>query len=209
MTRKKISKEQIEIFKEFTKNFITSSTFKMAQQAILDYHAKIEEMNKFLKPTIEQIEFMRNNYLEDKKNTKDFLLSHKPTEVQILDELIKINKDSTIKNKKSDEIVIVYNTIDSTLNREIDNKIFSYDLSEDGKRRKLLDYLYNEKKYVKTDDLKKYLSSPTSSAVAKIVKGLNEYTKNTLRLKNIKFIDSKKGSGYRINPKITIIRENY
>jgi hypothetical protein len=59
--------------------------------------------------------------------------------------------------------------------------------------------------YVKTKDLESMLSS---SAVAKIVQTFNDYAINTLRLpKKTKLIQGKKGSGYRINPKIHIEKE--
>lgn len=185
-----ISREHFEHLQGVAKKFSEH------QKAVLDS----------IRPTIERMTELTRIGIPEKNNY--VMANYVPTDVLILRELRQLNakKEKTIPSQSSD-IVIVYETSDISLNRIIDGKFFSYDLSEGGKRKKLLDILLDKKVYVQTEELKNLLGCPTSQAVAKIVQTLNEYACNMLKLKKIKLIDSKKGSGYRINPKIHIEKE--
>jgi hypothetical protein len=185
-----ISKEYFDQLQGMAKKFSEH------QKAVIDsIRPTIERMTELTRIGIPE----RNNYV---------LQNYVPTDVLILRELRQLNakKEKTIQSQNSD-VVIVYETSDVTLNRIIDGKVYSYDISENGKRKKLLDLLLNKKGYIQTEDLRSLLDCPTNQAVAKIVQTFNDYACNTLKLKKLKLIDSKKGSGYRINPKIHIERE--
>jgi hypothetical protein len=159
-----------------------------------------------IRPTIERMKELTRIGIPEKNNY--IMANYVPTDVLILRELRQLNakKEKTAQAQNSD-VVIVYDTSDISLNRIIDGKVYSYDISESGKRKKLLDLLLNKKGYIQTEDLRSLLECPTNPAVAKIVQTFNDYACNTLKLKNLKLIDGKKGSGYRINPKIHIERE--
>jgi hypothetical protein len=185
-----ISKEYFDQLQGIAKKFSEQ------QKAVIDsIRPTIERMTELTRIGIPE----RNNYV---------LQNYVPTDVLILRELRQLNakKEKTIQSQNSD-VVIVYETSDVTLNRIIDGKVYSYDISENGKRKKLLDLLLNKKGYIQTEDLRSLLDCPTNPAVAKIVQTFNDYARNTLKLKKLKLVDSKKGSGYRINPKIHIERE--
>lgn len=159
-----------------------------------------------IRPTIERMTELTRIGIPEKNNY--VMANYVPTDVLILRELRQLNakKERMVQSQNSD-VVIVYDTSDISLNRIIDGKVYSYDISENGKRKKLLDLLLDKKGYIQTEDLRSLLECPTSPAVAKIVQTFNDYACNTLKLKKLKLVDSKKGSGYRINPKIHIERE--
>jgi hypothetical protein len=130
----------------------------------------------------------------------------RPVEYDIRDELRELNKNHrkvlALQNDSVD--CLIYDSAEACLTHVLGGRNFSYDLTEDGKRRQMFDVLYRAKKYVQTDELKVILKCPTTQAVAKIAQTFNAYAENTLRLKNVRIIQGKKGSGYRINPKISI-----
>ncbi len=185
-----ISKEHFEQLQGIAKKFSEQ------QKVVIDS----------IRPTIERMTELTRIGIPEKNNY--VIANYVPTDVLILRELRQLNakKEKTTQVQNSD-IVIVYETSDVTLNRVIDGKVYSYDISENGKRKKLLDLLLDKKGYIQTEDLRSLLDCPTNPAVAKIVQTFNDYARNTLKLKKLKLVDSKKGSGYRINPKIHIERE--
>lgn len=99
---------------------------------------------------------------------------------------------------------LIYNRHDKELKKYIGNKEISCDFSK--KRLSLLEVLLDSDGYVETSTLMDMLKCPTSSAVSKLAKGVNNRTKNKLQIKE-KLIDGRSGFGYRINPKIRIHKE--
>lgn len=186
-----LSEYQISQFKEISKR-----------------HAEVtEHIRKVAQPVIEQIARVQDQF-QMFKPKKYVMKYYRPIEHDILYELKELNKNT----KKSarlhqDDTVIIYSTKDGSLDRNIGGKCFSYDLTENGKRKKLLDILLDTGTYIKTEKLRDFLDCPTNQAVAKIVQTFNDYASNSLRLKKIKVIDGKKGSGYRINPNIHIEKD--
>lgn len=185
-----ISREHFDQLQDVAKKFSEH------QKAVLDS----------IRPTIERMTELTRIAIPEKHNY--VMTNYVPTDVLILRELRQLNakKEKTIPSQGSD-IVVIYDTSDISLNRIIDGKVYSYDITESAKRKKLIDLLIDKKGYMQTEDLRTLLDCPTSQAVAKIVQTLNDYACNMLKLKKIKLIDSKKGSGYRINPKIHIEKE--
>ncbi len=178
-------------------------------QEIGKRHAEmIENIQRIAKPVIEQINRVREQArIFEPVDYK--ILYRRPVEYDILEELREMNKNhKRIYSSDESSGVIIYDTQGGSLDRNLGGKCYSYDLTENGKRKKLLDTLLNNDSYIQTKDLQKLLSCPTSQAVAKIVQTFNDYAVNTLRLdKKTKIIQGKKGSGYRINPKIHIEKE--
>lgn len=213
--QRKPTKQEIEKLEEVKKSLTESPLFKSLQEMSKEYYSNLERIQKDFKPVLDQM----NNIKEEQAKRSEMFKSmfsapksltyYRPVEYRILDELKELNKkkDTPVKKTNQNELVITYNTQDGSLDRIFGGKIFSYDLTEDGKRKRLIDLLVRDPSFVKTEKLKTYLNCPTTQAVAKIVQTLNDYAINTLRLKNTKLIQGKKGSGYRINPKIIVIIE--
>jgi hypothetical protein len=188
-----LSEQQISQFKEIGRRSIEM----------------VESVNKMAQPMIEQISRAYEQASIFKPIEHTPILYRRPVEYDILEELQKLNKDNKrLLSSQEDTNVIIYDVGSGSLDRNLGGKTFSYDLTESGKRKRLLDVLLDRGTYVQTKELEEILSCPSSQAVAKIVQTFNDYAANTLRLqKKTKIIQGKKGSGYRINPKIHIEKE--
>ncbi len=176
-------------------------------QEIGKRHAEmIENVRKVAQPIIEQMNRVREQAKLFEPVEYPAIVYRRPVEYDILEELQELNKNhKRLLSSSQDSNVIIYDTTNGSLDRHLGGKLFSYDLTENGKRKQLLEILLDRGTYVKTKELELMLSS---SAVAKIVQTFNDYAINTLRLpKKTKLIQGKKGSGYRINPKIHIEKE--
>ncbi len=176
-------------------------------QEIGKRHAEmIENVRKIAQPIIEQINHVREQAKLFEPVEYPEIVFNRPVEYDILEELQELNKNNKrLLSSSQDSNVIIYDTKNGSLDRNLGGKCFSYDLTENGKRKQLLEILLERGTYVKTKELELMLSS---SAVAKIAQTFNDYAINTLRLpKKTKLIQGKKGSGYRINPKIHIEKE--
>jgi hypothetical protein len=169
----------------------------------------IRNVIKTAQPIIEQIKQANERSFMFGSLERKPIRYVRPVEYDILEELQELNKNhKRLLSSQEDSNVIIYDVESGTLDRNLGGKIFSYDLTANGKRKKLLDVLLERKTYIQTKDLEAILSCPSSQAVAKIVQTFNDYAINTLRLqKKTKLIQGKKGSGYRINPKIHIEKE--
>ena len=176
-------------------------------QEIGKRHAEmIENVRKVAQPIIEQMNRVREQIKIFEPVEYPEIVFNRPVEYDILEELQELNKNhKRLLSSGQDSNVIIYDTRNGSLDRHLGGKLFSYDLTENGKRKQLLEILLDRGTYVKTKELESMLSSP---AIAKIVQTFNDYAINTLRLpKKTKLIQGKKGSGYRINPKIHIEKE--
>ena len=176
-------------------------------QEIGKRHAEMmENVRKVAQPIIEQMNRVREQIKIFEPVEYPEIVFNRPVEYDILEELQELNKNhKRLLSSSQDSNIIIYDTINGSLDRHLGGKLFSYDLTENGKRKQLLEILLDRDTYVKTKELESMLSS---SAVAKIVQTFNDYAINTLRLpKKTKLIQGKKGSGYRINPKIHIEKE--
>ncbi|MBU3668920.1 MAG: hypothetical protein FGM57_03050 [Candidatus Taylorbacteria bacterium] len=186
-----MSEYQISQLKEIGKRHAEAAEhIRRVAQPVIERIAQVQEQFQMLKP---------KNYV---------MKYYRPVEYDILDELRELNKNTKKPtHPQQEDTVIIYNTKDGSLDRNMGGKYFSYDLSENGKRKKLLDILLEQDRYIKTEQLRTLLGCPTNQAVAKIVQTFNDYASNSLRLKKVKVIDGKKGSGYRINPNIHIEKD--
>ncbi len=176
-------------------------------QEIGKRHAEmIENVRRVAQPIIEQMNRVREQVKLFEPVEYPEIVFRRPVEYDILEELQELNKNhKRLLSSNQDSNVIIYDTTNVSLDRHLGGKLFSYDLTENGKRKQLLEILLDRGTYVKTKELELMLSS---SAVAKIVQTFNDYAINTLRLpRKTKLIQGKKGSGYRINPKIHIEKE--
>ncbi len=186
-----LSEHQISQFKEIGKRHAeVAEHIRRVAQPVIERMAQVQEQFQMLKPKNHVMKYYR------------------PIEHDILYELRELNKNTKKPiHPHQEDTVIIYSTKDGSLDRNIGGKCFSYDLTENGKRKKLLDILLDMGTYIKTEKLRDFLDCPTNQAVAKIVQTFNDYASNSLRLKKIKVIDGKKGSGYRINPNIHIVKD--
>lgn len=203
--KRELTPEQKERYEKFQKEFREGPFFKTIQKIAKEHAERMAKLQKDLAPTLEQISRMQK-MLSSQFTQENTISIPRPVEYQILDELRELNRKRDLAAENPNTIVIDYNEEDNTLERNIDGRTFSYDLSENGKRKKALDTLLKQRGYVKTSVLMEKLSCPSNPAVSKLIQTFNDYARVSLRLAKIKLIEGKKGSGYRINKNITIQR---
>ncbi len=167
---------------------------------------------KKMEPTLEvvrkYVQDTKDKLMEEYNNAKmDFpsLINDRPIEHYILDEVRQLKKN-TFTTGNQNQVVIKYRTEDSILERNIDGKIFVCNLTNDSKRVKMLNILLSKKKFNTTEELRHKLDCPSDQAVSKIAKTLNSHIEGSLKINDIKIIEGKKGSGYRISPQIVILK---
>lgn len=122
-----------------------------------------------------------------------------------LDVLNEISKKLDSKfTQAPNEYIIIYNTKYSTLSRIVDGVELTCDLAENGKRKSFIDLLLKVRTYMTTEKVKEHLNCPTNDSVSALKKSINTKLQFELSLGTVKFLEGKQGSGYRINPKVTI-----
>ena len=191
------------------------SAIQKSLQPALEMRERMQGMLKDLQPAINMALEAHKRYQEfNAPLTRDVVIPyHRPVEYDILDELrtLNDNQQEIIQNQqkilalREDGIdCLLYDAVDGSLSRVLAGKNYSYDMTSDGKRKQLFEILFRARKYMQTDELRMELKCPSTQAVSKIAHTFNEYANNTLRLNGEKLIQGKRGSGYRLNPKIAI-----
>lgn len=211
----KLTKEQQKRHKEIRQWFMESPILLSAKRSLARHDDQMKKVAESVAPILKHIQEANERFQQFKELATPTIVHsevvqyRRPVEYDILEELQEMNKNhKQLYASQESNNVIIYDTKSGSLDRNLGGKCFSYDLTESGKRKKLLDTLLYRDSYVQTKELEDILSCPSSQAVAKIVQTFNDYAINTLRLdKKTKLIQGKKGSGYRINPKIHIEKE--
>ena len=91
----------------------------------------------------------------------------------------------------------------------LDEKITEYqnDFGTDGLKKEIIFYLVERGDFVRTGEIQKIIGSKSIESVSKIILSINTILRTKFQLpQKHKFIDSKRGSGYRINPVYNVIR---
>ena len=191
------------------------SVIQKSLQPAFEYRERMQAIVKDLQPAIDMALEAHKKYQQfNAPLTREVVIPyHRPVEYDILDELrtLNVNQQEIIQNQqkilalREDGIdCLLYDAVDGSLSRVLAGKNYSYDMTSDGKRKQLFEILFRARKYVKTDELRTELKCPSTQAVSKIAQTFNDYADNTLRLNGEKLIQGKKGSGYRLNPKVAI-----
>lgn len=199
-------------------NFPDLSAIQKSLKPAFEYRERMQAVLKDLQPAINMALEAHKQYHDHQQLnsslTRDMVIPyHRPVEYDILDELRDLNDNQReiIENQqkilalREDGIdCLLFDAKDGSLTRVLAGKNYSYDMTSDGKRKQLFEILFRARKYVKTEELKVELKCPSNQAVSKIAQTFNDYADNTLRFNGEKLIQGKKGSGYRLNPKIAI-----
>lgn len=92
------------------------------------------------------------------------------------------------------------------IRRTVDDSTLEHNFEDDGFKKGILFALFERDDYLKTADLKRHLGSKSSESVSKMIAAINDTLKEKLQLpKNKKLIESKRGSGYRLNALYNIV----
>ncbi len=117
-----------------------------------------------------------------------------------------------IINKKIDEYKDDINIIEISLTsngmifRNINGMRYSYDFKNDGLKKRIIVFLAEQNDFVQTAAIQKYVKSTNVKSFSDAIRQINSIMEQKLKLpKAQNLIQSKRGSGYRINPLCNII----
>ncbi len=98
----------------------------------------------------------------------------------------------------------VYLNDDGDLYRK-DKETYCYNMHTAKIRLEIIKYLINHSDYNKVEDIREYTDSTSEKSVREAIRSINSNVSRHLNIKG--FIESRQGSGYRINPKFEIVLE--
>lgn len=205
----KPTKAMLKRVEEIKKELLESPIFKQMQIAVKQHNTQVELIQKQLAPTLEQITKIQKQFESLPERTSLFsehniIAYQRPVEYLILDQLKELNKKKSSQSVEQSDFVINYDSQNGLLSRNIDGKVFPYNINNLGKRKKLFDLLLRRNSYIKTEELRDKLGSPTIEAVYKLIEAIKRNTATKLKISKIPLIENREGLGYRLNPKITI-----
>ncbi len=90
-----------------------------------------------------------------------------------------------------------------TITREVAGEKLTHDFGQNGLKPRILKLLSFEYDFTPTEQIKEKTKSESVESVSKTIKAINTAIRLKLHLNN--FIESKRGSGYRINTKYDLI----
>ncbi len=91
--------------------------------------------------------------------------------------------------------------------REFMGQKLVHDFGTDGLKKEIIFYLVERGDFTRTGEIQKIIGSKSVESVTKIILSINTILRTKFQLpQDHKFIDSKRGSGYRINPIYNVIR---
>lgn len=112
-----------------------------------------------------------------------------------------INEVQKLAHNKKDERDILYLDSNGNLYRKLKNKRIVYSMSAGSDRFKIIEYLSKNRRYCSVDEiLPNKRPQNIRTTIAKIKKNIEKY----LKIKGNDFIQSKRDSGYRVNPKYRV-----
>lgn len=112
---------------------------------------------------------------------------------------------NSVPKKPTSSINTIFLNEDGDLYKKPKEK-YCYKMASDSKRLEIIKYLMKNDDYNKTNEIKEYVNSASDKAVAESIRAINRNILNRLNI-NENFIESRQGSGYRINQKFEIIFE--
>ncbi len=201
LKRRKITKSEIALVENAKQQILNSPSYGIFLESIKNTQKQVQNTIGSLEPMFSLL----RQAVKDKNEPRYIPVTS--TKVSILQELRQIKNNLVIK-VNSGEAGIIYDIKANTLSREVDGNKLVCDISEIGKRKILLDILIAEGKYVKTEILRDLVGSKNNLALSKLAKVFSRKVEIDLALVDIDFIQGKKDSGYRINPKVLIARRN-
>lgn len=95
------------------------------------------------------------------------------------------------------------------ITRAVDETVFEHNFESDGFKKEILFILLENNNYVPTNEIKQRTGSKSIESVSKTIAAINTVLKAKLQLPiKEKVIESKRASGYRLNPLYNIVIAN-
>ena len=104
-------------------------------------------------------------------------------------------------------IIVLTLTSSGRITREVNGIVLTHDFVGEKIKAQILTWLPNDGSYLKTEKLRVLVGSKSVQSLSKMINAINGNTTSKLGLpKNKALIESKRGSGYRINPIYNLVR---
>lgn len=106
-------------------------------------------------------------------------------------------------------VIVLTLSRNGRITRTVDGTIFDHSFESDGFKKDVLFMLHEHEGYVPTRDIQKRLGSKSAESVSKTIAAIGSVLRTKLQLpKKQDVIESKRGSGYRLNPMYNIVIAN-
>lgn len=151
------------------------------------------------------------DHLVDKQIIKDYDLSYKeacfidfPTDFRVMArKYIKELSDDEQDQIDSGSVFVLH--LEKNGNLWHSDKKFCYSMEADSNRVQILKYLIENKGYQPPKEMISYIETETTKTLRSEINKIRKSIKDKLGLDGKDIIESKKNSGYRINPKYKIL----
>lgn len=124
-------------------------------------------------------------------------------------DMLKLLNAKILEYQNDVPVIILTLSRSGRITRAVDGSTFEHDFESDGFKKEILFTLLQHDGYVQTDELKRRIGSKSTESVAKTIAAVNNVLKVKLQLPaKEKVIESKRASGYRLNPLYNIMITN-
>lgn len=125
------------------------------------------------------------------------------------EDMLKVLNTKILEYQNDVPVIVLNLSRSGRIMRTINDTVLEHDFSSDGFKKKLLFALLENDGYIKTRDLQKKIESKSVESVAKTIASINTILRSKLQLPHKqKVIESKRISGYRLNPLYNIVLAN-
>lgn len=106
-------------------------------------------------------------------------------------------------------VIVLTLSRNGRITRSVDGTTFEHDFESDGFKKEILFMLLENNDHVPTSEIKRRTGSKSIESVSKTIAAINTILKIKLQLPTKgKVIESKRASGYRLNPLYNIVIAN-
>lgn len=124
-------------------------------------------------------------------------------------DMLKILNAKILEYQNDVPVIVLTLSRSGRIIRTVDSSTFEHDFESDGFKKEILFMLLENEGYVQTKDLKQRIGSKSIESVAKTIAAINNILRAKLQLPaKEKVIESKRASGYRLNPLYNIVTTN-
>lgn len=124
-------------------------------------------------------------------------------------DMLKVLKAKILEYQNDVSVIVLSLSRSGRITRTVDGTVFEHNFESDGFKKEILMALLENDGYVPTGDLKRRVGSKSVESVSKTIAAINNVLKAKLQLSpNEKVLESKRGSGYRLNPSYNIVLTN-
>ncbi len=124
-------------------------------------------------------------------------------------DMIAILNAKILEYQNDTPVIVLSVSRSGRITRTIDGTVMEHEFESDGFKKDILFMLHEHDGYMPTEDIRKRLGSKSAAAVSKTIAAVNSVLRTRLQLpKKQDVIESKRGSGYRLNPLYNIVIVN-